>query len=105
MLLCESDVSTLRSYGKRESIAVGRCAVRIHDLTERFGPIPEAFATCISCKREAKYILCCQEEDLSERMKDGYAEQAAEALSQYLRAEFQTNFELPVCETHLNDSQ
>ena len=49
--------------------------------------------------------MCCRDDELSERMKSGFAEQAAEALSQYLRGEFQTNFEIPVCETHLEESQ
>lgn len=81
------------------------CAVIIDDLTERFGPIPDTFAYCAVCKQTAKYIMCCRDDELSERMKSGFADQAAEALSQYLRGEFQTNFEIPVCETHLEESQ
>lgn len=80
-------------------------AVTIGDLIEIFGSIPQSFASCIVCKQEAKFILCCRDDELSDKMPEGYAEQAAEALSQYLRAEFGTNFEISVCEQHLEDPQ
>ena len=80
-------------------------AVMLQDLVERFGPIPKAFEFCFVCKAPATYILCCKNETLSESMQEGYTDQAAEALSQYLRAQFQTDFEIPVCNTHLENSQ
>jgi hypothetical protein len=82
-----------------------KCLAPIKDVIELFGPIPQVFTRCFVCNREAKYIACCLDDELSKRTEHGCADQAAEALVQYLRADCGTNFELPVCETHCDEVQ
>jgi hypothetical protein len=81
-----------------------RFALRISDLGERTGDIPLAFQKCLisGCGRPAVYLVCAVSDHAMVQNERRFAEIAAEALAQELRAEFETNLEIPVCELHLD---
>jgi hypothetical protein len=81
-----------------------RVAVRISDLRERLGDVPLAFQKCLiaGCGHLAVYLICAVSDHAIVQNERRYAETAAEALAQELRAEFETNLEIPVCELHLD---
>jgi hypothetical protein len=81
-----------------------RVAVRISDLRERTGDVPLAFRKCLisGCGHLAVYLVCAVSEHPIVQSERRFAETAAEALAQELRAEFKTNLEIPVCELHLD---
>lgn len=76
-------------------------AVRMSDIASHVGTIPDCFKNCIACGEPAEYILCVTWDEEG-RVEQPYVETAAEALAQELRAEFNTNFEMPFCATHLD---
>jgi hypothetical protein len=81
-----------------------RAAFRISDLRERTGDVPLAFQKCLisGCGRLAVYLICAVSDHAIVQNERRFAETAAEALAQELRAEFETNLEIPVCELHLD---
>jgi hypothetical protein len=81
-----------------------RVAVRISDLRERTGDVPLAFRNCLisGCGHLAVYLICAVSDHAIVQNERRFAETAAEALAQELRAEFGTNLEIPVCELHLD---
>jgi hypothetical protein len=81
-----------------------KVAVRIADLRDRIGDIPVAFQKCFisGCDRLAVYLICAVTDHAIGHNERRFAETAAEALAQELRAEFKTNLEISVCELHLD---
>ena len=78
--------------------------VRISDVEDLRGKVPEVFKKCFvpECDRDAIYILCAVS-DFPKNLEDrAFGDAAAEALAQELRAEFDTNLELPACELHVD---
>jgi hypothetical protein len=67
------------------------------------GEVPRTFRTCFfsGCGQLAAYIICAVNRDPELQQERRFSETAAEALAQALRAEFNTNVELAVCELHL----
>jgi hypothetical protein len=51
-----------------------KCLAPIEDLIEVFGPIPQVFARCFVCNRQAKYVACCLDVELSKESEHGRAD-------------------------------
>lgn len=79
-------------------------AVPISDVQELQGEVPEPFRKCFigDCGRDAVYIICAVSDDPKLQKDTPFSDTAVEALAQELRAEFDTNLELPVCELHVD---
>ena len=81
-----------------------KATVSISDVQELQGEVPEPFRKCFigDCGRFVVYIICAVSDDPKLQKDRPFSDAAAEALAQELRAEFDTNLELPVCELHLD---
>jgi hypothetical protein len=73
--------------------------IKIVDLKEYYGAVPDMFQTCFMCGEPAM-VLHCFTTDKKEFADIDLKEPAAYEMSQELRGRFGTNFELPICELH-----
>ena len=87
---------------KRYASVDAKAAVRVSDIRDSDGAIPNAFQHCFACKQPAVYILCVVPDETLPPKELRYADSSAEALAQELRGQFDTTLEFPVCELHFD---
>jgi len=75
-------------------------AVRVADIKNWYGAVPETFNKCFKCEQPAVWLVCVCSDEFAPDVD--YGQTDAQALAQELRARLRTNLEFPVCKSHLD---